>query len=823
MGGAILQIAIGMVKLVMVRQVVEKEAANPSETRASVVAPLKSRRLREALLELIRERSPGAALPTERELCSEYGVSRATVRHVLQGLEAEQRIFRRQGKGTFVALAKIEEPLGLTSHTEEMRARGIVPGSKLITVSRIEAGIDVATALRLGPDSEVLRIERLRLADGEPIAIEVLFLNAERFDGITASLGDNVSLYQLLHSDYGVELDSAEETIEAVVAGAREAKLLDCPPGSALLQLSRLTTDTEHRPIEYVQSLYRGDRFRFRQHLERQLAGDAGPVLRPGVAADAAGLAEVFIAAWQDAYPGVVDARILESLEHETIAGWLGEDLASCGHHRGGRGARRLDRRVHPLRRGSGGLRERVRPFAVRPSPRRWPGHGPAAARARGRGARGGGAPDRDAVGLRGKRAGAPLLRRRRIRPRRRPPDRARMAGRRDPPDPRRTGREAARAGGCRRAVQSEVADRAPRVLRRACERLARLLGESITGGYPAGATLLVVDAEGELLRSYGGWSCIVDERIETTRDTIYDLASLTKVVSTVTLSLSLAERGAWALDDPAVLWLPGFPNAEITLRQLLTHTSGLPAHRELYRLDGGKPAIREAVYAEAAGAVPGSVLYSDLGYMLLGWAIADRAGVPIDRAFAETVAAPLGLERTRFRPPKRERRLIAATELDGDQRLEPGLVWGEVHDGNAWALGGVAGHAGLFAPAADLGRFASALLDPERHPVLSAGSIAEMTSYQAGGPPDTRALGWQLDASEWGSWPESTYWHTGFTGTSLLVAPELGCAVVLLMGGVHPVRRLEQQAAAPAGRAPDSRRGTGMSSDGEDLRGLRD
>ena len=138
-------------------------------------------------------------------------------------------------------------------------------------------------------------------------------------------------MYQLLHSDYGVELDSAEETIEAVVAGAREAKLLDCSPGSALLQLSRLTTDTEHRPIEYVQSLYRGDRFRFRQHLERQLAGDAGPVLRPGTAVDAAGLAEVFIAAWQDAYQGVVDAKILESLEHETIAGWLGEDVASSG------------------------------------------------------------------------------------------------------------------------------------------------------------------------------------------------------------------------------------------------------------------------------------------------------------------------------------------------------------------------------------------------------------------------------------------------------------------------------------------------------------
>ena len=179
-----------------------------------------------------------------------------------------------------------------------------------------------------------------------------------------------------------------------------------------------------------------------------------------------------------------------------------------------------------------------------------------------------------------------------------------------------------------------------------------------------------------------------------------------------MTLSLSLAERGAWALDDPVALWLPGLPNDEITLRQLLTHTSGLPAHREFYRLDGGAPAIREAVYAEAADAVPGPVVYSDLGYMLLGWAIADCAGHPDRPGVRRDRRRAARLERTRFRPPKRERRLIAATELDGDQRLEPGLVWGEVHDGNAWALGGVAGHAGLFAPAADLGRFASALLD---------------------------------------------------------------------------------------------------------------
>ena len=741
---------------------------------------------------------------------------------MLQGLEAEQRIFRRQGKGTFVALAKIEEPLGLTSHTEEMRARGIVPGSKLITVSRIEAGIDVATALRLGPDSEVLRIERLRLADGEPIAIEVLFLNAERFDGITASLGDDVSLYQLLHSDYGVELDSAEETIEAVVAGAREAKLLDCAPGSALLQLSRLTTDTEHRPIEYVQSLYRGDRFRFRQHLERQLAGDAGPVLRPGRRGRRRRARRGVHRRLAGRLPGRRRRQILESLEHETIAGWLGEDVASSGTTvvaeapdgsivgfiRFGEDPEGSENGyVHSLyvrpRAGGRGTGRRLLEHAVaaleaagHPTVTLWVFE--ANERARRFYAAAGFVPDGGhRIELEWRASEIHLVR--------------------AAPGAKKRARSG--AGGASRA-------RLP-TGRRGCsgvraQRLARLLGESITGGYPAGATLLVVDAEGELLRSYGGWSCIVDERIETTRDTIYDLASLTKVVSTVTLSLSLAERGAWALDDPAVLWLPGFPNAEITLRQLLTHTSGLPAHRELYRLDGGKPAIREAVYAEAAGAVPGSVLLqrSRVHAARLG----DQPIAPacrIDRAFAETVAAPLGLERTRFRPPKRERRLIAATELDGDQRLEPGLVWGEVHDGNAWALGGVAGHAGLFAPAADLGRFASALLDPERHPVLSAGSIAEMT--QLSGRRPARHARARLAAGR-----ERVGIVAGVDllahGVHRHLAP--GRARARLRGRPADGRRAPRappRAAgrATAGRAPDSRRGPGMSADGEDLRGL--
>lgn len=156
-------------------------------------------------------------------------------------------------------------------------------------------------------------------------------------------------------------------------------------------------------------------------------------------------------------------------------------------------------------------------------------------------------------------------------------------------------------------------------------------------------------------------------------------------------------------------------------------------------------------------------------------------------------------MAQTRFRPPAADRLITAATELDGDQRLQPGLVWGVVHDGNAWALGGVAGHAGLFGPTADLVRYVRALLTPDTHPVLSAATIAEMTRYQAGAAPDTRALGWRLDANDWGAWPERSYWHTGFTGTSLLIAPDLGVAVVLLIGGVHPQRQPERQLAMRA------------------------
>jgi GntR family transcriptional regulator len=294
----------------------------------------KSQWLREALVEILRGLPEGAALPTERELCERFDVSRGTVRQVLQRLEAEQRIYRRQGKGTFVAPAKIEQRLGLTSHTEEMRASGFQPSSKLIDVSRIPAPAEIAAALRLHEGAEVLQIERLRLANGEAIALEVLYLNAERFDGITAALGEDVSFYQLLGTQYGVELDSAEETIEAVVAAPREARLLGCLQPAALLQLSRLTFDTRGRPVEYVRSLYRGDRFRFRQRLQRpQERPDdpSWPWLRRATADDAPALARVFVAAWRGAYGTVVPRDVLDALNEEDTAAWLQTLVTSPG------------------------------------------------------------------------------------------------------------------------------------------------------------------------------------------------------------------------------------------------------------------------------------------------------------------------------------------------------------------------------------------------------------------------------------------------------------------------------------------------------------
>ena len=277
----------------------------------------------------------------------------------------------------------------------------------------------------------------------------------------------------------------------------------------------------------------------------------------------------------------------------------------------------------------------------------------------------------------------------------------------------------------------------------------------------------------------------MTDPGIAVGPETVFDLASLTKLVATVPLAVALEQRGDWALADPVSRWLPGFPLAEVTLWHCLAHCSGLPAWRPFYEHAQGLREMRRAVFS-----VPperpsgGDVCYSDLNFMLVGWAAARCVGRPLDRAARALVLEPLGMRSTRYRPPPSWRPRVAATEG----------VWGVVHDENARALGGVAGHAGLFGPLADLARFARALLRPGEHPVLSRAAIERMTRPQSGAPPEVRGLGWQLQPFTMAAgWPDDTYGHTGFTGTSLVVSPAAGLAAVLLTNAVHAGRRPEE------------------------------
>ena len=344
------------------------------------------------------------------------------------------------------------------------------------------------------------------------------------------------------------------------------------------------------------------------------------------------------------------------------------------------------------------------------------------------------------------------------------------------------------------------VADGSPLASSPAVGRLRDYLASLLADGFPPSVSLAVVRPEGMVLQAFGGYACVVGETVATTPATCYDLASLTKVVCTTTLAMIARQGGALGFEDPVARWLPGYPQPRTTLRHLLTHTSGLVDHIPFYATAAGRAPIEAALYAEASTSVPGeAVRYSDLNFMLLGWALEACFGRSLDEVFASEVAAPLGLRRARFRPPPTDRRSTAATELDGDQRPGPGLVWGEVHDGNAFALGGVAGHAGLFAPLGELARFVQSLLAPEPGRVLSAESIAFMSARQAASAGDVRGIGWRLEPGQWGSWPPGTIWHTGFTGTSLLVAPARATAVVLLTNAVHPRRRLDDQAAVRA------------------------
>ncbi len=219
--------------------------------------------LKQHLLDVLRAMPAGSAIPTERSLATEFDVSRTTVRQALAELTVEGRLLRVQGKGTFVATPKVAQRLQLSSYTEDMRAQGRQPASKLLEVLELPAEAELALLLGVDQRSEVLQLRRLRLADGEPMAIETTHLPVSRFPGIAEHLEQGASLYQVLRERYAISFGHAEETIETALSSPEEAEMLGSDVGLPMLLLSRHSFDAEGRPVEWVRSIYRGDRYKF--------------------------------------------------------------------------------------------------------------------------------------------------------------------------------------------------------------------------------------------------------------------------------------------------------------------------------------------------------------------------------------------------------------------------------------------------------------------------------------------------------------------------------------------------------------------------------
>ena len=312
---------------------------------------------------------------------------------------------------------------------------------------------------------------------------------------------------------------------------------------------------------------------------------------------------------------------------------------------------------------------------------------------------------------------------------------------------------------------------------------------------FPGG--VLAVGYQGKLayLDAFGHLSYDEDSPAVTT-DTIYDLASLTKVVATTTMAMILVDEGFLDLDKPVQDFLPLFqgPGKEkVTVRNLLTHSSGLVAYGDLYNEIQGKQAYLERIQAMDLDYEPGAKsVYSDYGMILLGEILERVAGQPMDVFLEERVYEPLGMNDTGFLPSADLLERIAPTEEDPWRGY---MVRGEVHDENAHALGGVAPHAGVFSTAPDLARFLQMILygGVFEHQRFISRDIVEEWTQKVGIPDSDRATGWDTKSSEKSSagkfFSPNSYGHLGYTGTSMWVDPERQLFVILLTNRVHPTR----------------------------------
>jgi CubicO group peptidase (beta-lactamase class C family) len=337
-----------------------------------------------------------------------------------------------------------------------------------------------------------------------------------------------------------------------------------------------------------------------------------------------------------------------------------------------------------------------------------------------------------------------------------------------------------------------------------------RILEEAVTSGRVPGA----VAAAGAGPRLLGSWvagdaDATPGARRPMQAGTVFDIASLTKVVATTTVTLALAGAGQLGLDDPVARYLPAAWPA--TIRQLLSHTAGLPPVVPFFRWCQDRDELLRALYAIVPQAPPGTrVAYSDLGFMALGEIVSLVAAEPLDALFRRVVASPLGMDSAGYIPLRAgaagdalpdgpaaaagRDAGFAATERDA-----AGKPWtGIVHDENARVMGGVAGHAGLFATVADLARFAAWWVSPAGGPVPAA-LRREAGTCQTARLDGRRGLGWACAGDRYDitgpAWPATAVSHTGFTGTSLALDPASGLWAVLLTNRVHFGRETSAEA----------------------------
>jgi GntR family transcriptional regulator len=216
----------------------------------------------EQIIALIAELEPGSSMPTERELAVTLGTSRTTLRQALSALASDGRIARTQGSGTFVAEPDRVYVHQMTSYSEDLRAQGRVPSSVVLEVGRVKAQPDVSAALEVKPGEQVHRVERLRLVDGEPLALEVAHLPGS-LPRLRAELDRRGSVYDTLREAYGIALARAEDIVETGLATPHEADVLGVDVGAPMLVIRRTAHDASGRAVEHTRSVFRGDRFRF--------------------------------------------------------------------------------------------------------------------------------------------------------------------------------------------------------------------------------------------------------------------------------------------------------------------------------------------------------------------------------------------------------------------------------------------------------------------------------------------------------------------------------------------------------------------------------